>query len=70
MKRLTTLLLSGLTLVALSAVTATVLILMALVFRRSRAPYVPPYEEPVHVIVDADGSTRVEPTDETRLRPT
>jgi hypothetical protein len=47
----------------ISAVTATILILIALIFRRSRAPYVPPYEETVHVIVDADGSTHVEPTD-------
>jgi len=54
----------------ISAVTASVLILMALIFRRSRAPYVPPYEEPVHVIVDADGSTHLEPTDEARTHPT
>ena len=37
-----------------------VLILMALVFRRT-APHTPAYEEPVHVFVDADGSTHLEP---------
>ena len=54
----------------ISAVTATILILIALVFRRSHAPYVPPYEETVHVVVDADGSTHVEPTDGLGTRPT
>jgi hypothetical protein len=48
----------------ISAITVTILILVALLFRRSGAPYVPPYEETVHVIVDADGSTHVEPTEQ------
>jgi hypothetical protein len=46
----------------ISGAAVTVLLLIAVIFRRGPARYVPPYEEPVHVIVDADGSTHVEPS--------
>jgi hypothetical protein len=44
-----------------SAVAASVLLLLAIVLRRRPSTHVAAYEEPVHVIVDADGSTHVEP---------
>jgi hypothetical protein len=45
----------------ISSITAALLILMAIVFRRGTAERAPAYEEPVHVVVDADGATHVEP---------
>jgi hypothetical protein len=48
----------------ISAITAAILILLAIVFRRSTPARVPAYEEPVHVIMESDGSTHVEPVAE------
>ena len=47
----------------ISAVAAAVLILIAVVFRGGAAEHVAAYQEPVHVVVDADGGTHVEPAE-------